>query len=68
MLRIKRPLKLMSGYFSEKRGLKNIYEKLCLKYSRISFSFNIQSMNNSKESINSSKMFRININKSFLIR
>ena len=25
----------MSGYFSEKRGLKNIYEKLCLKYSKI---------------------------------
>ena len=24
----------MSGYFSEKRGLKNIYEKLCLKYSK----------------------------------
>ena len=45
----------MSGYFSEKRGLKNIYEKLCFKYIRISSSFNIQSMNNSKESINSSK-------------
>lgn len=45
----------MSGYFSEKRGLKNIYEKLCLKYIKISSSFNIQSMNNSKESINSSK-------------
>ena len=41
MLRIKRPLKLMSGYFSEKRGLKNIYEKLCLKYSKILDSFNI---------------------------
>ena len=25
----------MGGYFSEKRGLKNIYEKLCLKYSKI---------------------------------
>ncbi len=45
----------MSGYFSEKRGLKNIYEKLCLKYSKILPLFNIQSMNNSKESINSSK-------------
>ena len=45
----------MSGYFSEKRGLKNIYEKLCLKYSKILEAFNIQSMNNSKESINSSK-------------
>ena len=43
----------MSGYFSEKRGLKNIYEKLCLKYSKILEAFNIQSMNNSKESINS---------------
>ena len=48
----------MSGYFSEERGLKNIYEKLCFKYIRISSSFNIQSMNNSKESINSSKIFR----------
>ena len=47
----------MGGYFSEKRGLKNIYEKLCFKYSRIPSSFNIQSMNNSKESINSSKEF-----------
>ena len=45
----------MSGYFSEKRGLKNIYEKLWLKYSKILEAFNIQSMNNSKESINSSK-------------
>ena len=45
----------MSGYFSEKRGLKNIYEKLCLKYIKILEAFNIQSMNNSKESINSSK-------------
>jgi hypothetical protein len=31
----------MSGYFSEKRGLKNIYEKLCLKYSKILPLFNI---------------------------
>ena len=31
---IKRPLDIMSSYFSEKRGLKNIYEKLCLKYSK----------------------------------
>ena len=31
---------LTSGYFSEKRGLKNIYEKLCLKYIKISSSFN----------------------------
>ena len=45
----------MSGYFSEKRGLKNIYEKLCLKYTKILEAFNIQSMNNSKEGINSSK-------------
>ena len=45
----------MSGYFSEKRGLKNIYEKLCLKYTKIPEAFNIQSMNNSKEFINSSK-------------
>ena len=45
----------MSGYFSEKRGLKNIYEKLCLNYTKILEAFNIQSMNNSKESINSSK-------------
>ena len=45
----------MSGYFSEKRGLKNIYEKLCLKYTKILEAFNIQSMNNSKEFINSSK-------------
>ena len=57
-MQIKRPLNKMSGYFSEKRGLKNIYEKLCFKYIRISSSFNIQSMNNSKESINSSKIFR----------
>ena len=55
--KIKRPLNKMSGYFSEKRGLKNIYEKLCLKYIKISSSFNIQSINNSKESINSSKIF-----------
>ena len=46
----------MSGYFSEKRGLKNIYEKLCLKYSKILEAFNIQSMNNSKEFINTSKL------------
>ena len=58
----------MSGYFSEKRGLKNIYEKLCLKYSKILEAFNIQSMNNSKESINSSKIFGININKSFILQ
>ena len=30
-----------NGYFSEKRGLKNIYEKLCLKYSKIPGSFNV---------------------------
>ena len=48
----------MSGYFSEKRGLKNIYEKLCLKYTKILEAFNIQSMNNSKEFINSSKQNR----------
>ena len=54
-LKNKRPLNKMSGYFSEKRGLKNIYEKLCLKYTKILEAFNIQSMNNSKESINSSK-------------
>ena len=53
--KIKRPLNKMSGYFSEKRGLKNIYEKLCLKYTKIPEAFNIQSMNNSKEFINSSK-------------
>ena len=50
----------MSGYFSEKRGLKNIYEKLCLKYSKILEAFNIQSMNNSKESINCSKEIIVN--------
>ena len=50
----------MSGYFSEKRGLKHIYEKLCLKYSKILEAFNIQSMNNSKESINSSKEIIVN--------
>jgi len=42
----------MSGCFSEKRGLKNIYEKLCFKYSKICEAF---SMNNSKEFINSYK-------------
>ena len=31
----------VNGYFSEKRGLKNIYEKLCLKYSKIPGSFNV---------------------------
>ena len=46
---------LTSGYFSEKRGLKNIYEKLCLKYTKILSAFNILNINNSKESINSSK-------------
>ena len=45
----------MSGCFSEKRGLKNIYEKLCFKYSKICEAFNIYSMNNSKEFINSYK-------------
>lgn len=45
----------VNGYFSEKRGLKNIYEKLCLKYTKIPEAFNIQSMNNSKEFINSYK-------------
>ena len=48
----------MGGCFSEKRGLKNIYEKLCLKYTKIFEAFNIQSMNNSKEFINSSKQNR----------
>ena len=48
----------VNGYFSEKRGLKNIYEKLCLKYTKIPEAFNIQSMNNSKEFINSSKQNR----------
>ena len=48
----------LGGYFSEKRGLKNIYEKLCLKYTKIPEAFNIQSMNNSKEFINSSKQNR----------
>ena len=47
----------MGGFFSEKRGLKNIYEKLCLQYTKILAAFNIKSMNNSKESINSSKEF-----------
>ena len=42
----------MSGYFSEKRGLKNIYEKLCLKYIKIPTPFNILNLNNSKENIN----------------
>ena len=42
----------MGGYFSEKRGLKNIYEKLCLKYTKIPTSFNILNLNNSKEIIN----------------
>ena len=41
----------MSGYFSEKRGL---------KYTKILEAFNIQSMNNSKESINSSKEIIVN--------
>ena len=41
IMQIKRPLNKMSGYFSEKRGLKNIYEKLCLKYSKILPLFNI---------------------------
>ena len=34
------------------------YEKLCLKYTKIPEAFNIQSMNNSKEFINSSKQNR----------
>ena len=42
------------------KRLKNIYEKLCLKYTKILEAFNIQSMNNSKESINSSKEIIVN--------
>ena len=51
--KIKKPL--LRAVSFEKRGLKNIYEKLCLKYTKILYRFNIESMNNSKESINSSK-------------
>ena len=35
-----------------KREDLNIYEKLCLKYTKISTSFNILNLNNSKEIIN----------------
>ena len=42
----------VNGYFSEKRGLKNIYEKLCLYYTSILSSFNILFLNISKEIIN----------------
>ena len=37
--------------YNEKRGLKNIYEKLCLYYTLFLFSFNFLRINFSKQKI-----------------